>query len=114
VKNNASLRTDLRSSLSDMINVAEGKPANAVPIDMRTVPTDGSYAGKRGSTGGVFNPPSGDFTVFEGRVKGGKAMLYTDLFDPANHYRFKTPDVLAAMFTDPAVGIDSTKIAHVY
>ena len=111
VKNNARLRTDLRASLGDMINVAEGKVANAIPIDMRSVPTDGSYIGKRGSTGGVFNPGS-DFVAFEGRLKGAKAMLYTDLFDPANNYRFKSADVLAAMFN--AVGIDATKYTHVY
>jgi 3-mercaptopyruvate sulfurtransferase SseA len=111
VKNNVKLRTDLRSSLADIITVAEGRVANAIPVDMRTVPTDGSYAGKRGSTSGVFNPAS-DFVAFEGRLKGGKAMLYTDLFDGANNYRFKAPDVLAAMFN--AIGIDSTKIAHVY
>lgn len=111
VKNNPSLRIDLRSSLGDMINLAEGKMANAVPIDMRSVPTDGSYAGKRGSTAGVFNP-GGDFTVFEGRLKGAKAMDYTTLFDSANNYRFKSPDVLMAMFT--SVGIDGTKTTHVY
>ncbi len=111
VKKNVQLRTDLRASLSDMIKVAEGRVANAIPVDMRSVPTDGSYAGKRGSTGGVFNPGS-DFVAFEGRLKNGKAMLYTDLFDSTKNYRFKAPDVLAAMFN--AIGIDSTKIAHVY
>lgn len=111
VKNNARLRTDLRASLSDMINVAEGKVANAVPVDMRSAPTDGSYIGKRGSTPGVFNPGS-DFVAFEGRLKGGKALLYTDMLDPANNYRFKSADVLAAMFA--AIGIDGTKYAHVY
>lgn len=111
VKNNATLRAGLRTSLGDMINVAEGKVANAIPVDMRSVPTDGSYAGKRASTSGVFNP-AGDTVVFEGRLKGGKAMLYTNLFDSTNNYRFKSPDVLAAMFTD--VGIDSTKTSHVY
>jgi thiosulfate/3-mercaptopyruvate sulfurtransferase len=111
VKNNVQLRTDLRASLRDMINVAEGKVANAIPIDMRSVPTDGSYAGKRGSTGGVFNP-SGDFVAFEGRLKGGKALLYTDMLDSANNYRFKAADVLTAMFN--AIGIDGTKYTHVY
>jgi len=111
VKNNASLRTDLRASLSDMTSVADGNVANAVPVDMRSISTEGSYAGKRGSTAGVFNPGS-DYVAFEGRIKGAKAMLYTDLFDSANNYRFKAPDVLAAMFT--AVGIDSSKNAHVY
>jgi 3-mercaptopyruvate sulfurtransferase SseA len=111
VKNNASLLTDLRASLSDMINVAEGKVPNAVPVDMRSASTDGSYVGKRGSTIGVFNPGS-DVVVFEGRIKGAQALLYTDMFDSTNNYRFKAPDVLAAMFT--AVGIDSSKNAHVY
>ena len=111
VRNNAALRTDLRASLLDMINVAEGRVANAIPIDMRSSAADGSFAGKRGSTGGVFNPGS-DFTVFEGRLKGAQAMPYTDLFDPANNFRFKSPDVLASMFH--GVGIDGTKYAHVY
>jgi 3-mercaptopyruvate sulfurtransferase SseA len=111
VKKNARLRTDLRASLLDMINVAEGRVANAVPIDMRSSDTDGSYAGKRGSTSGVFNPGS-DFTVFEGHLKGAKALLYSDMFDPANNYRFKSPDVLAAMFQGQ--GIDGTKYTHVY
>ncbi len=111
VKSNSSLRADLRASLADMINEAEGRTANAISIDMRTAPTEGSYAGKRGSTGGVYNPGS-DFTVFEGRIKGAKAMLFTDLFDSANNFRFKSPDVLAKMFTD--VNIDNTKLTHVY
>ncbi len=111
VKMNARLRTDLRASLADMINVAEGKVANAVPIDMRTSPTTGSYAGVRGSTGGVFNPGS-DFTAFEGRINGAKAMDYTTLFDSTNNYRFKSAAVLAGMFN--AVGIDATKYTHVY
>ncbi|MGE5173892.1 MAG: selenite/tellurite reduction operon rhodanese-like protein ExtH [Betaproteobacteria bacterium] len=111
VKNNAALRTDLRASLADMINVAEGKVPNAVPIDMRSSAADGSYVGKRGSTTGVFNP-GGDYVAFEGHVKGGKALLYTDMFDSANNYRFKSPDVLAAMFN--AVGIDGTKYTHAY
>jgi thiosulfate/3-mercaptopyruvate sulfurtransferase len=111
VKNNAQLRTDLRASLGVMINVAEGKVANAVPVDMRTSETDGSYIGKRGQTPGMFNP-TGDFVAFEGRLKGAKALNYTTMFDSANNYRFKSADVLAAMFT--AIGIDKTKIAHVY
>lgn len=116
VKNNALLRTDLRASLNDMINVAEGRVANAVPIDMRTAATAaGSYIGTRGSTPGVFFAPSGtnaSYVVFEGHLKGGKAVDYKAMFDSANNYRFKSPDDLAALFT--AQGIDSTKLAHVY
>jgi thiosulfate/3-mercaptopyruvate sulfurtransferase len=119
VKNNVQLRTDLRASLGVMINLAEGKVANAIPVDMRSLPTEGSYAGKRGSTTGVFAPPAAgapasqnDYVAFEGHLKNGKAMLYTDLFDPANNFRFKAPAVLASMFN--AINVDSTKIAHVY
>ena len=111
VKKNSRLRTDLRASLSDMINVAEGRVANAVAVDMRSSPTDGSYVGKRGSTTGVFNPGS-DYVAFEGHLKGGKALLYTDMFDPANNYRFKAADVLAAMFN--AIGVNAAKYTHVY
>jgi 3-mercaptopyruvate sulfurtransferase SseA len=111
VKKNAALRTDLRASLGDMINVAEGRVANAVAVDMRSSATDGSYAGKRGSTTGVFNPGS-DYVAFEGHLKGGKALLYSDLFDPANNYRFKSADVLAGMFN--VIGVTSTTYTHVY
>jgi 3-mercaptopyruvate sulfurtransferase SseA len=111
VKNNIQLRTDLRASLSDMINVAEGKVANAVAVDMRSSEADGSYIGKRGSTTGVFNPGS-DWVAFEGRLKGGHALLYTTMFDAANNFRFKAADVLAAMFN--AIGVDGTKYTHVY
>jgi len=111
VKNNVQLRTDLRASLSDMINVAESKVANAVPVDMRSSEADGSYVGKRGSTTGVFNPGN-DFMLFEGHLKGGRALLYTTMLDAANNYRFKTANVLAAMFN--AIGVDSTKYTHVY
>jgi 3-mercaptopyruvate sulfurtransferase SseA len=111
VRDNASLRTDLRASLGDMISVAEGKVANAVPVDMRSAATDGSYIGRRSSTTGVFTPGS-DYVAFEGRLTGGQALLYSTMFDSANNFRFKSPAALAAMFD--AIGIDSTTFAHVY
>jgi len=94
-----------------MINVVDGKVANAVPVDMRSSEADGSYIGKRGITPGMFTPGN-DYVAFEGRLKGAKALDYTTMLDSANNYRFKTPDVLAAMFT--AIGVDSTKYTHVY
>ena len=111
VKNNLQLRTDLRASLSDMINVAESKVASAVAVDMRSSESDGSYVGKRGSTTGVFNPGS-DYVAFEGRLKGGRALLWSSMLDSANNYRFKAADVLAAMFN--AIGVDATTYTHVY
>jgi thiosulfate/3-mercaptopyruvate sulfurtransferase len=116
VKNNVQLRTDLRASLGDMINVAEGKVANGIPVDMRTSETAGSYVGMRGSTTGGFNPGA-DYMVFEGRVKGARALDYNTILMTsstitADRYRFKSADVLAGMFNQ--IGIDSTKLAHVY
>ncbi len=110
IKKNPSLRTDLRAALIDMINLAEGKTANAIPIDMRSGPTTGSYAGVRGSTAGAFT--SGDYVAFEGRLNGAKAILYTNLFDPTNNYRFQPPNVITAMFN--AVGVNSTNVSYVY
>lgn len=110
VKSNASLRTDLRASLSEMISVASGSVANAVILDSRTTSTAGSYAGIAGSTTGVFNP-TGDYVVFEGHMKGAKALDYTTMYDAAT-LQFKSPSVLTAMFA--TVGIDSTKTTYAH
>ncbi len=111
VRNNGILRSDLRASLSDMINVAEGKVPNELTIDMRSSTTSGSYAGAPGSTPGVF-PPAGDFVVFEGHIKGATALSWQTLLDPNNNYRFLPASQLIAQFT--AIGLDSTKTAYVY
>lgn len=109
VRNNAIFRSDLRASLSEMIDVVYGKVLNALVIDSRG--PSGSYAGTAGSTAGVFSP-TGDFTVFEGRIKGAKALTYTDQFDSTNNYRFIPADQLIAKYT--AIGLDSTKTAYVH
>lgn len=112
VKNNAVLRAELRTSLSEMIAVAAyGTLSGDIPVDMRTDATAGSYAGVAGSTTGVFSPGS-DYVVFEGRVKGALALNYSKLFDSSNNYRFKSADEIAVMFI--AIGIDPSKRAHVY
>jgi len=124
VKNNVQLRADLRSSLAEMIQVAEGRQANAIPVDMRTTPATASYAGNRGSTTGVFLPPpagapaaQNDYVAFEGRLKRAQALDYTTMLITgstitADNFRFKSAKDLAAMFD--AIGIKSTTIAHVY
>lgn len=109
VRNNANFRSDLRASLSEMIDVVYGKVLNALIIDSRG-PT-GSYAGTAGSTSGVFSP-TGDFVVFEGRIKGAKALLWTDQLDSTNNYRFLSADNLIAKYA--AIGLDSTKTAYVH
>lgn len=121
VRNNRALRSDLRASLSEMISLAEGKVANALPADFRSSETDKSYAGKRGSTAGVFSGPTGtvgsDFVVFEGKVKGATAALWTDLIsvstdNATGHFRFKPHDELVALMTK--AGIDSSKTTYTY
>ncbi len=109
VRNNTALRSDLRASLREMIDVASGTVPNALIIDARG--PSGSYAGTAGSTPGVF-PPTGDFVVFEGHIKGAKALSFTAHFDPTNNYRFLSADALIAQFA--AIGLDSTKTAYVH
>ncbi|MDA8423965.1 MAG: selenite/tellurite reduction operon rhodanese-like protein ExtH [Nitrospiraceae bacterium] len=110
VKSNASLRADLRASLSEMMSVASGSVTNAVILDTRTTSTTGSYAMVLGSTPGVFSP-SGDYVVFEGHMKGAKALDYTTLYD-ATTLQFKTPDAIKTLLA--AVGVDGTKTTYVH
>jgi 3-mercaptopyruvate sulfurtransferase SseA len=114
VKNNKVLRSDLRVSLSEMIDYADGKIPNAVPVDVRSSTTSGSYAGIRGSTTGVFapaGPPSSlnDYAVFEGRIRGALAHQASSL-STANV--FKPVDQLIASFT--SIGLDSSRTAYLY
>jgi 3-mercaptopyruvate sulfurtransferase SseA len=110
VKSNPGLRNDLRVSLSEMIDYADGKIPNVLPIDDRSAATAGSYAGIRGSTTGVFNP-SGDYTVFEGRIRGAQALAATTLYNGTTNV-FNPSDQLVASFT--SIGLDSTKTAYAY
>jgi 3-mercaptopyruvate sulfurtransferase SseA len=115
VKSNAGLQTGLRASLGEMIALAEGATANALPVDMRSsmTATNSSYAGAPGATEGVFAPTTPkDYVVFEGHVKGGKAVNYADLFDSANNFRFKSKETLESMFA--AIGVSQAINAHVY
>ncbi len=115
VKNNRALRSDLRVSLSEMIDYADGKIPGVLPIDVRSAATGGSYAGVRGSTTGLYSTVSGtasvtDVMVFEGRIRGAQALLYSSLYNGS--YMFNPTDQLIASFT--AIGLDSTKTAYVY
>ncbi len=114
VTDNVTLRNDLRISLSEMIDYAEERVPNALAIDVRSTPTTGSYAGIAASTGGSFPAASTtDYKVFEGRINGAKAMLYTNLYDTTT-LLFKDSATVASYFTDAAVGLDSTKTAYIY
>ncbi len=112
VKNNGVLRDDLRVSLAEMIDYTDGRAPEAVVIDVRSAASAGSYAGVRGSTSSVFNP-TGDFTVFEGRIKGAKALAGSTLYSSSSN-TFKTVDELITAFTNTSIGLDSTKTAYLY
>ncbi len=112
VKSNGVLRDDLRVSLAEMIDYADGKMPNALAIDVRG--SGGSYAGIRGSTGGAFSPTgaSQGKTVFEGRIRGAKAITGSGLYSAANV--FKPTNELISAFTSSLVGLDSTRTAYLY
>jgi 3-mercaptopyruvate sulfurtransferase SseA len=115
VKNNRALRNDLRVSLSEMIDYADGKIPVALAVDVRSAPTAGSFAGIPGSTPGLYSTFSGttavtDHTVFEGRIRGAQALAYTTLYNGSN--MFLPVDQLIGSFT--AIGLDSTRTAYVY
>ena len=117
VAGNRVLNSQLRLSLSEMISAAEGNKPNAVVVDFRSGEADNSYAGQRGKTGGIFTSLSGtaavsDFVVFEGHIRGARAMNYTTLFDAANSYRFKPETDLIALLA--AVGVNSATTALVH
>ena len=116
VKKNRALRNDLRVSLSEMIDYADGKIPGVLAIDTRSTPTTGSFAGIPGSTAGLYSTLSGttavtDYTAFEGRIRGAQAVLYSALYNGSNNM-FLPADQLISSFT--AVGLDSTKTAYVY
>jgi 3-mercaptopyruvate sulfurtransferase SseA len=117
VTSNRVLRSDLRASLSEMINAAEGKRPNALVVDFRSGEADNSYGGQRGKTGGIFTSMTGtvsvsDFVVFEGHIRGARAMNYTNFFDAADNFRLKPEADLVTMLA--AVGINSTVTALVH
>lgn len=111
VKNNSALRNDLRASVGEMIDVVDGKVSNAAIVDFRSGEADGSYAGKRGSTAGGFDPAS-DYVVFEGHMKGAHALKWTDLLDSANNYRFLPKEELIEKLA--TIGLDGTQTVYVH
>jgi 3-mercaptopyruvate sulfurtransferase SseA len=116
VTDNGTLRNDLRVSLSEMIDYAEGRVPNALAIDVRGITAPVSYNGTPGGTGGSFPSPStADYKVFEGHINGAKLITYSDLYyASATGLLFKDTDTVKNYFTDASVGLDSTKTAYIY
>ncbi|GAB4388912.1 MAG: selenite/tellurite reduction operon rhodanese-like protein ExtH [Thermodesulfovibrionales bacterium] len=120
VRNNPSFRDDLRASMAEMMEVAKGNVPGAVVIDGRG--SGGSYAGVPRSTAGVF-APGGDFVAFEGHIKGGRAMSYTDLYvgvdtdvpadGVADYYELLGAEAMADLLTTET-GLTSADTAYVH
>ena len=108
VRKNGTLRSDLRASLGEMMAVAADTDPDTVIVDGRSAATAGSYAGIPRSTAGVFSP-GGDYTVFEGRMKGAKALQYTNLYS-SNYFRAFDNIVLQLA----AIGVDGSKTTYVH
>jgi 3-mercaptopyruvate sulfurtransferase SseA len=109
VRNNGTLRADLRASLGEMMSVAADTNPDTVIVDGRSAASAGCYSGVPKSTAGVFSPPSGDYVVFEGHMKGAKALAYTNLYS-SNFFR--PADNIVAQFA--AIGVDGSKSAYVH
>lgn len=130
VKNNPQFRDDLRVSLKEMIDYADGKVSNVVVIDGRGSDGPGgttySYDGDPKATTGVFSSSTytaTDHVAFEGHIKGATAMLWSSLYEgidsagtvttgTAAYYRFKSEADMVPIWT--AAGLDSTKTAYVH
>lgn len=109
VRDLGALNAGLRASLGEMMAVAADSDPDTVTIDTRSSETAGSYAGTYRSTTGVWPNVAGDYTVFEGRMKGGRAVAYTSFLDSATgKFLDNVADTLGL------IGVDSSKTAYVY
>jgi len=123
VQKNPVFRADLRVSLQEMIDVADGKTTNVLVIDGRGGDGPGgastSYDGDPMKTAGVFDPP-GDYVAFEGHVKGAVAMSWGNLFEGVDadndtvidYYRFLPEADMTTLLN--GIGLDSTITAYVH
>jgi 3-mercaptopyruvate sulfurtransferase SseA len=100
-----------------MISAAEGNKPNAVIVDFRSGEADNSFAGQRGRTAGIFTSLTGtvaisDSVVFEGHIKGARAVNYTTMFDAANNFRFKPETDLIALLATVGINSSTTALVH--
>lgn len=121
VQQNPSFRGDLRASLGDMIDIADGNVPNATVIDTRGEDGDdfgtttSSYSGDPMKTKGVWD--SNTYVVFEGHVNGGIALnakyFYETVTGTTETYQvFLSSSDMAALLA--AYGVDSTQKAVVH
>ena len=121
VKDNPSFRGDLRSSLMDMINFADGKDYNTVVLDTRGEDGDGydktsSYSGDKHSTPGAWDPAHTS-VAFEGHINGAKA-LNTYFFykvvkgTPKSYMALHSASAMAKMLAENGVNSTQKIIVH--
>ena len=99
--------TSARASLSDMINLAEGKVPNGFDWDVRT---PNEYNGVAGSTAGPTGGANG-YTAFEGHVKGAVNLNYTTLLSADGNSFLDTDTMRTAL---NSIGVTQDKLTHVY
>jgi 3-mercaptopyruvate sulfurtransferase SseA len=124
VQKNAMFRKDLRVSLQEMIDVADGKKKGVLVIDGRGGDGPGggtySYDGDPLKTTGVFSAVTGDYVAFEGHVRGAAAMSWSDLFrgidydndTVIDYYRFAKEGDMTSLLN--GIGLNSNKTAYVH
>ena len=116
----------LRLSLGEMISKV-GKPGNLI-IDTRGNDQSPTYTGSAPVTLGVFHPAAvatglvkeplidntPDYTVFEGHIKGAKALGFQDLLvnPQAKDYSFKPTADLKKMFAKIGAGPKKNSIVY--
>jgi len=115
VRSNGSNNPGMRASLGEMMSAVVAGSASTAILDTRT----SGYAGTPGGiTTGVF-APTGDYTVFEGHIKGAQSLSFNSLMrDPANvtpslsDFRIKEVGDVISLFN--GAGMDATKKGYVY
>ena len=126
VRSNVSFRGDLRASLMDMINFADGKDTNTVVCDTRGQDGDGydtksSYSGDAKQTTGVWTvvapKVSPNYVAFEGHINGAVALnsnfFYKKVTGTTYTYQvLLSPADMAAMLASHGITSADTIIVH--
>lgn len=99
--------TELRASLQEMIDLAEGRIPNAVNWDVRT---PGEYEGTP-SNSFTRGPTGAGYVAFEGRIKGAVNLAFNELLGPGNA-TFLPNDTMAASLA--GIGVTKGKTTYVY
>lgn len=98
--------TEVRASLQEMIDFAEGKIPDTVAWDVRA---PGEYNGVAGSTSGP-DPAVPGFVAFEGHIKGAVNLNFSDLLSGGNTF-LDNATMIASL---AGIGVTKGKTTYVY